>query len=235
METDSGSGGYDNGPRQDDTEHLGGSYGYIQPGDKEFTLERADGVGGNIAQHTDNSTFYTSPRQKRKKNFAYTSNTIGSQPTSANQISHSNVTDTSRKPVEAYCDGLSPGEQEPVVSRGQDSGKDPSPEKEVIQPLPLDPHDLDTDLEYGSMVEVVGNPPECRYGVIRWVGYLRDKNKPIAGIELVSIQIIRQLILTTDWYFFHIHNFYKYISKEIKREVTSRVNVTKTDTGRRIC
>ncbi|XP_062592565.1 ubiquitin carboxyl-terminal hydrolase CYLD-like [Saccostrea cucullata] len=46
--------------------------------------------------------------------------------------------------------------------------------------LPADP-----DLEVGSMVEVMSNPP--LYGVIRWMGYLPDQKepvKPIAGLEM---------------------------------------------------
>lgn len=48
--------------------------------------------------------------------------------------------------------------------------------------MPADP-----DLEVGSMVEVMSNPP--LYGVIRWMGYLPDQKepvKPIAGLEMVS-------------------------------------------------
>ncbi|XP_078337442.1 ubiquitin carboxyl-terminal hydrolase CYLD-like isoform X3 [Crassostrea virginica] len=43
----------------------------------------------------------------------------------------------------------------------------------------------DPDLEVGSMVEVMSNPP--LYGVIRWMGYLPDQKdpvKPIAGLEM---------------------------------------------------
>lgn len=46
--------------------------------------------------------------------------------------------------------------------------------------MPADP-----DLEVGSMVEVMSNPP--LYGVIRWMGYLPDQKepvKPIAGLEM---------------------------------------------------
>lgn len=43
----------------------------------------------------------------------------------------------------------------------------------------------DPDLEVGSMVEVMNNPP--LYGVIKWTGYLPDQKKPlkiIAGLEM---------------------------------------------------
>ncbi|XP_033754126.1 ubiquitin carboxyl-terminal hydrolase CYLD-like [Pecten maximus] len=45
--------------------------------------------------------------------------------------------------------------------------------------------DADPDLEVGSMVEVMNNPP--LYGVIKWTGYLPDQKKPlkpIAGLEM---------------------------------------------------
>ena len=55
-------------------------------------------------------------------------------------------------------------------------------------PIPVDPSILDTDLEIGSMVEVLSNPP--KYGVIRWIGYCPwvkpDPSKPIAGLEMVN-------------------------------------------------
>lgn len=51
-------------------------------------------------------------------------------------------------------------------------------------PKPLDPAEAGTDLELNSTVEVCGNPEYCRYGVIRWIGYIHDKNKPIAGLEM---------------------------------------------------
>ena len=53
-------------------------------------------------------------------------------------------------------------------------------------PKTLDPVEAGTDLELNSTVEVCGNPEYCRYGIIRWIGYIRDKNKPIAGLEMVS-------------------------------------------------
>ena len=55
-------------------------------------------------------------------------------------------------------------------------------------PQPLDPKEMKSEFEIGSMVEVTGiNPPNCQYGVIRWFGYLDDKAKPIAGLEMVML------------------------------------------------
>lgn len=56
------------------------------------------------------------------------------------------------------------------------------------KPLPLVLAEVDSSFELGSLVEVDGNPLNCRYGVLRWIGYLRDKHKPIAGLEMVSNQ-----------------------------------------------
>ena len=49
----------------------------------------------------------------------------------------------------------------------------------------LDPKDVDSEFDLGSVVEVDGQM-QCKYGVIRWFGYLQDKNKPIVGLEMVS-------------------------------------------------
>lgn len=46
--------------------------------------------------------------------------------------------------------------------------------------------ELSQHFSLGSVVEVIGNPAQCKYGVIRWMGYLQDKNKPIVGLEMVS-------------------------------------------------
>ena len=48
----------------------------------------------------------------------------------------------------------------------------------------LDPRDVNSEFDLGSVVEVDG-PMQCKYGVIRWLGYLQDKNKPIVGLEMV--------------------------------------------------
>ena len=59
-----------------------------------------------------------------------------------------------------------------------------------IVPISLSPHEVQTDLDMGSMVEVLGNPEEFRYGVVRWMGYLRDRNKPMVGLEMVRVALI---------------------------------------------
>lgn len=41
------------------------------------------------------------------------------------------------------------------------------------------------DFELGSIVEVINGPPECRYGVVRWLGHTRkEPHKLIAGLEM---------------------------------------------------
>ncbi len=57
---------------------------------------------------------------------------------------------------------------------------------ESIIPVQMNFTEVNSDLDYGSMVEVIGNPPTCQYGVVKWLGYYKDKNKPIVGLEMVS-------------------------------------------------
>lgn len=56
--------------------------------------------------------------------------------------------------------------------------------------------DIPHGLEVGSMVEVPMAEGLPRYGVIRWVGNLPQvKDKLVAGLELVRIEIIDTVIL----------------------------------------
>ena len=56
--------------------------------------------------------------------------------------------------------------------------------------------DIPHGLELGSMVEVPMAEGLPRYGVIRWIGKLPQvKNKLVAGLELVRIEIIDFLVL----------------------------------------
>lgn len=60
-----------------------------------------------------------------------------------------------------------------------------SPDENLI-PKTLSRMELDTDLDIGSMVEVeIGG--NIHYGVMKWLGFLNDKRKPLTGIELVRI------------------------------------------------
>ena len=53
-----------------------------------------------------------------------------------------------------------------------------------ISPVPLDPRQLSTELDIGSMAEVnISDPPQ--FGLIKWVGHNGDPSKPIAGLEMV--------------------------------------------------
>ena len=45
---------------------------------------------------------------------------------------------------------------------------------------------LKTDLDIGSMVEVLSKKQKPKYGVIRWLGFVPNSDKKIAGLELVS-------------------------------------------------
>lgn len=64
------------------------------------------------------------------------------------------------------------------------SSRQSGDELDNVGPTPLNASDLDSDLELGSMVEVLGNPPHCQYGVVKWLGYLKDRSKPIVGLEM---------------------------------------------------
>lgn len=56
-----------------------------------------------------------------------------------------------------------------------------------VIPKPLKEDEIDSVLTIGTLVEVSGMVQNvCPYGVIRWIGYLEDKTKPIAGVEMVS-------------------------------------------------
>ena len=52
---------------------------------------------------------------------------------------------------------------------------------------PLKPSEINFAFEIGSMVEVKDNPADCRFGVVRWLGYFNDRTKPLAGLEMVSV------------------------------------------------
>jgi hypothetical protein len=45
---------------------------------------------------------------------------------------------------------------------------------------------LQSNLEIGSMVEVLSKNQKPKYGVIRWTGFVPNTDKEIAGLELVS-------------------------------------------------
>ena len=45
---------------------------------------------------------------------------------------------------------------------------------------------LKSDLVIGSMVEVLSKKDKPKYGVIRWLGFVKNSDKKIAGLELVS-------------------------------------------------
>ena len=61
-------------------------------------------------------------------------------------------------------------------------------QKTTTKAVALDPSQLDTDLDLGSLVQtnILESP---MYGVIRWIGHKGDPKKPIAGLELVGLII----------------------------------------------
>ncbi len=54
-----------------------------------------------------------------------------------------------------------------------------------ITPISIDPAANNIDLEIGAMVEIVGGASNCRYGVVKWLGRLRDNIKIYAGVQMV--------------------------------------------------
>ena len=64
--------------------------------------------------------------------------------------------------------------------------KEEAPPPPVL-PQPLSEQEVDSDLTIGTMVEVSGIIQNvCPYGVIRWIGFLEDRTRPIAGVEMVG-------------------------------------------------
>ena len=78
---------------------------------------------------------------------------------------------------------LSPSSSETYMTARSGSG---SPEDSNLVPTAMTAAELGTELDLGSMVEVVGNPANCKYGVVRWLGRYKERNKPIVGLEMVS-------------------------------------------------
>lgn len=72
-------------------------------------------------------------------------------------------------------------------SQSHDSGATTNQGK--IDAKSLTGAEVGSEFELGSVVEVTGNPENCKYGVIRWIGYLKEKSKPIVGLEMVSVLV----------------------------------------------
>jgi hypothetical protein len=49
---------------------------------------------------------------------------------------------------------------------------------------------MQSNLELGSMVEVLSKNQNARYGLIRWLGFVSNSDKKIAGLELVSCALL---------------------------------------------
>ena len=81
---------------------------------------------------------------------------------------------------------LSPSSSETFVAVKTESG---APKDSNSVATAMTAAELGTDLDIGSKVEVVGNLPNCKYGVVRWMGRDNQKNKPIAGLEMVRLSL----------------------------------------------
>lgn len=54
-------------------------------------------------------------------------------------------------------------------------------------PVSVSASELGTDLDIGSLVEVdISGAKQRHFGVIRWMGVLRDRDTPFVGVELVG-------------------------------------------------
>lgn len=49
---------------------------------------------------------------------------------------------------------------------------------------------MQSDLELGSMVEVLSKNQNPRYGLIRWLGFVPNSDKKVAGVEFVSCVLL---------------------------------------------
>ena len=84
----------------------------------------------------------------------------------------------------------SPGHFSPDVDNIANDAReaDEKARSKRISPVPMDPRELDTELEIGSMAEVcISDHPQ--FGLVKWVGHNGDPSKPIAGLEMVSTSI----------------------------------------------
>ena len=85
---------------------------------------------------------------------------------------------------------------------------------------------LGTDLDIGSVVQVdIPGSANKLFGVIRWIGILRDRDKPFVGVELVSsivsylelpfLQYITELSYHIKVYIFIYFHFTGLIAKRL--------------------
>jgi hypothetical protein len=64
------------------------------------------------------------------------------------------------------------------------------------QLVTVKPSDVGSEFELDSMVEVMKGPPECRYGVVRWMGHPKtDPKRLIAGLEMVGNGVGYDIVL----------------------------------------
>jgi len=71
------------------------------------------------------------------------------------------------------------------TSKNTDAG-DPQ-----VNPTSVTASALGTDLDIGSLVQVdIPGSANNQFGVIRWMGILRDRDKPFVGVELVIFSVL---------------------------------------------
>lgn len=146
----------------------------FQNGLRHPPMEIVDGSGYDTRSSRANGTLYRTQSQGSNR-----SDSSGSKPPS---LSRGDVGDR-----RAFNHTTSPtdGGSRPSSRPGsRPNSRQSGDELDNSGPIPLNPSEIDTDLDIGSMVEVLGNPPQCQYGVVKWLGYLKDRSKPIVGLEM---------------------------------------------------
>ena len=106
---------------------------------------------------------------------------------SSGYVTTSGLTDPSLPSNTSYTKSSLYSSAPPVISAAGTSVRARDATKGKSNIRSVDPRQLGTEFDLGSMVEVVDNPPNCRYGVIRWMGFVKDRQTdPLVGLEMVS-------------------------------------------------
>ncbi len=145
------------------------TYEDIANGVRHPPMEVVDGAAVDVRSNRQNGSLYRTQSQGSNK-----SDSSGSKPPSVCQA------DGRHNAMSPTDGGSRPSSRPGSRPNSRQSGD----ELETLGPMPIDFSEVESDLELGSMVEVMGNPPHCKYGVVKWIGYLRDRSKPIVGLEM---------------------------------------------------
>ena len=146
----------------------------FQNGLRHPPMEVVDSSGYDTRSSRANGTLYRTQSQGSNR-----SDSSGSKPPSLSRgdLGERRAFNHTTSPTEG---GSRPSSRPSSRPNSRQSGD----ELDNSGPIPLTASDIDTDLDIGSMVEVLGNPPQCQYGVVKWIGYLKDRSKPIVGLEM---------------------------------------------------